>query len=332
MHPALYWQRTEGEAIQCELCPRGCILRGEGARGACHTRAVQGGGLVALGYGRLASAAVDPIEKKPLYHFNPGGRIFSIGGWGCNFACPFCQNWTISQQFDDAAEAVTPDEVAAAFRKGGSIGIAYTYNEPLINMEFVRACAERVKAAGGVNVLVTNGYVRPGPAADVLPLIAALNIDVKSMDDAFYRRQCRGTLAPVLAFVLQALAAGCLVELTNLVIPGLNDSDADLQTLARWIRTEAGRGVPLHLSAYRPQYKMNAPPTPVATLSRAYDICAAELDYVYLGNVAGSVGQDTLCPGCRAVLIARDGYSTRRVGLNGGVCARCGRPADVVGA
>lgn len=295
----------------------------------CGVRSYNGSVLTADGYGAVSSAQVDPIEKKPLYHFHPGRRIFSIGGWGCNFACTFCQNWTISQQVMTGGRHRTPDEIAATAASDGSIGVAYTYNEPLIGIEFVADCAKRVRAAGLANVLVTNGYVNAKPASELLPLIDALNIDIKSMEETFYKRQCRGRLQPVLEFCKQAALAGCHVEITNLIIPGLNDGESDFVKLAAWVADNLGIATPLHLSAYHPQYKSTAPPTSVETLLGAYAVCRKRLSYVYLGNVVSSAGQDTDCPQCGATLVQRRGYNVTVSGLREGACRKCGRIADL---
>lgn len=329
MNPAKFWHQTAGGAIQCELCPHHCVLRDQQA-GRCRIRTAADGTLHARGYGLLSGLHNDPIEKKPLYHFHPGSEIFSLGGWGCNLACGFCQNWTISQQVDLKARTYTPDTVVRSARAEQSIGIAYTYNEPLINIEFVHDCAGLARAAGLVNVLVTNGYIEEQPAAWLLPLIDALNIDIKSMEESFYTEQCRGALVPVLRFARQAVAAGCHVEVTNLLIPGLNDAEEQAGSLSRWIRDTLGKSVPLHLSAYRPEYKMTLPPTPVSVLKRAYARCRRDLDYVYMGNVSTEEGQNTLCPQCGAVWIKRHGYETRVTGLKGHACAHCGRTAEGV--
>ncbi|MBU4199048.1 MAG: AmmeMemoRadiSam system radical SAM enzyme [Verrucomicrobia bacterium] len=329
MRPAKFWHPAEAGKIQCELCPHHCILPDQQV-GRCGIRVAIEGQLQARGYGLISSRHNDPIEKKPLYHFHPGREIFSIGGWGCNLACQFCQNWTISQQVDGKAEIIIPESVVRSARAEASVGIAYTYNEPLINIEFVRDCAELARKAGLVNVLVTNGYLEEKPAEFLLPLIDALNIDIKSMDDAFYRKQCRGSLEPVLRFSRQAVAAGCHVEITNLLIPGLNDAEEQVGRLSRWIREHLGKSVPLHLSAYRPEYRMTLPPTPVVVLERAYKRCRCDLEYVYLGNMRTDEGQNTVCPQCGSIQISRSGYATRIMGLVGGACAKCGRKADVI--
>jgi pyruvate formate lyase activating enzyme len=331
MREAKYWHAEEDGHVRCDLCPHACRLA-EGRAGLCRVRQARGGRLFAAGYGLVSSAHVDPIEKKPLYHYRPGAAVFSVGGWGCNFACDFCQNWTISQAADLGGTPAAPETVVGEARRSGSPGIAYTYNEPLVGCEFVADCARLARDAGLFNVLVTNGYVQPGPAAALLPLIDALNVDVKSMDDAFYRAHCRARLEPVLAFCRQAVAAGRHVEITNLVIPGLNDGDAQVAALAEWVRDELGPAVPLHLSGYHPQYRLRVPATPAATLQRARAICRRALRYVYLGNVIAEEGCDTDCPGCGATLVRRRGYRAAVTGLRDGACAACGRAAEIVAA
>jgi pyruvate formate lyase activating enzyme len=329
MKTAKFWHKLENDRIECVLCPHNCKLS-EGKTGLCKVRSVHNGELSADGYGLISSVGVDPIEKKPLYHFHPGSEIFSFGGWGCNFACEFCQNWTISQQVKQGSRGYTVEQIVNEAVASGSIGIAYTYNEPIIGFEFVEDCAVLAKSKNLTNVLVTNGYIEPEPAAELLPLIDALNIDIKSIDDGFYRKKCRGTLGPVLDFAVQAVKAGCLVEITNLLIPTLNDDDKLIGDLARWIRNNLGENVPLHLSAYHPQYKLDIPTTSVATLEHAYSICRAELIYVYLGNVWSNTGCNTLCPKCGNTLIPRRGYDTKLVGIDHGACQKCNRKSDII--
>jgi len=329
MKEALFWHAADAGKIECGLCPHHCRLA-DGKHGLCGVRLAQAGKLYAAGYGLISSAHNDPIEKKPLYHFHPGKSIFSVGGWGCNFKCRFCQNWTISQQVDFNGSSVLPEKIVATARAEQSIGIAYTYNEPLINIEFVSECARLAREAGLVNVLVTNGYIEKEPAEFILPLIDALNIDIKSMDEEFYKKQCFASRQPVLEFSKQAVTTGCHVEITNLIIPGLNDADEQIKQLAKWIFANLGKKTPLHLSAYHPEFKMDRPPTPPETLARAYRLCKEKLPYVYMGNLFSDAGQNTLCPQCGNTLIIRRGYSVQRVGLKDSNCAKCGRPADVI--
>lgn len=328
MKRAEYGKRLEDGRVRCGLCPHGCALA-EGQTGRCGVRRAAGGVLEAAGYGRLSAAHLDPIEKKPLYHVHPGCRLYSIGLWGCNLSCRFCQNWQISQQADLSAPAVQPATVVAEARAQGAAGIAYTYNEPLVHFEFVRDCAAQARRAGLLNVLVTNGFVEEAPAAALLPLTDALNLDIKSLDESFYARQCGGALAPVLRFARQAAGAGRRLEITNLLIPGLNDSPEQVGRLAAWVAEHLGRRTPLHLSAYHPDYRMDLPSTSAAGLERAWTRARQDLDYVYVGNLPAAYGQDTRCPGCGETLVERRGYAARRTGLRGRACARCGRPADL---
>lgn len=327
---AAFQHKLRGGKVRCDLCPHHCVLA-EGDNGLCKARGVRGGELLALCYGVISSAALDPVEKKPLYHFYPGRMIYSIGGWGCNFECSFCQNWTISQQIDRKGRVYTPDHAVREAVRLTSIGIAYTYNEPLVGFEYVRDCAIQVRRAGLVNVLVTNGYVASEPAAELLPLIDALNIDIKSMADGFYRDTCHGRLEPVLRFAKQAVDTGCHVEITNLVIPGMNDQSASFEKLAGWICDNLGRKTPLHLSAYRPEYMLRVGATSPSLLEEGHDICRRYLDYVYIGNVRTDAGQNTGCPKCGKLLIERRGYLTKASGIKNGKCAICGRPVDAVG-
>ena len=323
MKTAFFWNRIDDGKVKCSLCPHGCVLA-EGVSGLCRSRKVVNGELVALGYGLISSAGLDPIEKKPLYHFRPGSDIFSIGGWGCDFSCSFCQNWNISQSITEDTQRYSPADIVKKALACNSTGIAYTYNEPLINLEFVKDCSLLAKREGLANVLVTNGYIESEPAVEILPLIDAINVDIKSMADSFYRKYCGARLKPVLDFAIQARESGCHLEITNLIIPGLNDNEDTLAELAVWIGDKLGRQTPLHLSAYHPQYKMNEPRTTVETLESAYDVCRKHLSYVYLGNVSSAVGRDTNCVSCGALLIARNGYSTEVHAIKNNVCCNCG--------
>lgn len=329
MKRAIYWHTDEDTGrVRCDLCPHRCLIR-EGHDGLCRARGVRAGALAALGYGIVSSLQVDPIEKKPLYHFFPGRSILSVGGWGCNFRCKFCQNWTISQQAPPAGgRSCTPEAIVEA--AADSIGIAYTYNEPFVAYEFVNDVVALAREHGLKNVMITNGYINPEPAAELLPGVDALNIDIKSMDPEFYTSQCGGKQDAVLQFAAQAHAMGCHVELTNLVIPSLNDSPDLFRRLADWICESLAPSVPLHLSAYRPCYELDIPATTREILLTAYEICTQSLDHVYLGNVLSNRGCDTTCPGCRARLIERRGFRARVTGLRDGTCASCGRSADVI--
>ena len=324
MKVAQYWVKSgDGEFVQCGLCPHGCRIA-PGASGRCRIRANRAGVLYAEGYGVISSSHVDPIEKKPLYNFCPGTDIFSIGGWGCNFSCSFCQNWSISQDFTAGKKVCAPADIVRAAMESGSGAIAYTYNEPLISMEFVLECASLASDRGLKNVAVTNGYVCEGAGRDAVDALDAFNVDIKSMDDAFYRRNCGGALAPILDFCRMIKQRGKHLEVTNLVIPGENDGEESIAALAQWVACELGRDVPVHFSAYRPEYKMENPATESGVMNRAYEVARKHLDYVYLGNVMTQHGQDSLCPQCGELLVERTGYMTKITGVRDGVCAQCG--------
>ena len=283
MKEALFYKKISETEVQCFLCPHLCRIK-EDKVGFCGVRIHKAGRLYGLNYGRVATVALDPIEKKPLYHFHPGEFILSAGTIGCNLSCLFCQNWSISKEVQTPTQPMTSGALIDRAKELGSFGIAYTYNEPFIWYEFVRQTAEVAKEAGLKNVLVTNGYVSLEPLRELLPFIDAANIDLKSIRDEFYRKVCSGTVAPVLE-TIKTMCAVCHVELTNLLIPTENDSDEELTALVDWVYNNVGRDVPLHFSRYFPCYKMTLPPTPVSTLKRAQRIAAKKLKHVYLGNV-----------------------------------------------
>jgi pyruvate formate lyase activating enzyme len=284
MKEALYYDKLDGQRVHCRLCPQECLIS-DGRRGGCGVRMNRKGVLCAETYGKTTSVALDPIEKKPLYRYHPGEYILSLGTKGCNLHCSFCQNWHISQDAPAVATRdITSAEIVKKARELGSFGIAYTYNEPFIWFEFVLETAKLARENGLENVLVTNGYVKTDPLDEMLPLINAMNIDLKSIDEAFYERFCKGKLKPVLDVIKRSVKA-CHVELTNLVIPTLNDSEEAISRLVDWVCDNAGPDTPLHFSRYFPCYKLDLPPTPVATLKMAEEIAGKKLKYVYLGNV-----------------------------------------------
>lgn len=324
---ARYYRKLDGGEVQCLLCPQACRLA-PGQAGRCRIRRNLEGRLEATGYGQLVSMAMDPIEKKPLYHFHPGSHILSTGPNGCNLSCQFCQNWEISQTEIPTA-MVSPAELVQAAKSHQSIGIAYTYTEPLIWFEYLIDTCRLAREQGLANVLVTNGYINPGPMEELLPLVDAMNIDLKSMDPGFYRQICGGELEPVLGTIGKAHGR-CLVELTNLVIPGLNDSAEQQAKLIDWVAS-LDPGIPLHLSRYFPQYKMRRPPTSEVTLIEFANRAREKLYYVYIGNIRLPDMADTRCPGCGQVLVNRQGYEVRMTGIGQGACRGCGRRADIVG-
>ncbi len=283
MKEALFYKETGNKTVQCFLCPHLCRI-GEGHTGFCGVRSNKAGKLYSINYGRVASVALDPIEKKPLYHFHRGEFILSAGTVGCNLSCLFCQNWSISKEVQSPTESITSRFLIDKAKQLGSFGIAYTYNEPFVWYEFVYETAKLAREEGLKNVLVTNGYVSPEPLEEILPFIDAANIDLKSIRDEFYKKVCSGRVAPVLETIKKSCKA-CHVELTNLIIPTLNDSTEDLSGLVDWIYENVGDSVPLHFSRYVPGDKMTLPPTPVATLKKAEEIAGSKLKSAYLGNV-----------------------------------------------
>lgn len=333
MKEALWWKPLEHHKVRCILCPNACIVL-PGRRGICQVRENRGGQLYALNYGQVTSICLDPIEKKPLFHFHPGSLVLSIGTYGCNFQCAFCQNWRISQERPSCTE-LTPEQlinICAAQKKRfpSTIGLAYTYNEPTVWYEFVKECAEQARANGFVNLLVTNGYIEREALEQLVPLIDAMNIDVKAWDEQFYRSLARGKLDPVRRAVEQAAGAGVWVEITYLVIPGENDKDEQIEGLATWL-SGISPVIPLHLSRYFPAYKYDKPPTPLATLERLRGIAREKLDYVYIGNAWQKGYADTLCPQCGEPLLERGALELERANLSQGVCPGCLRPADIIG-
>lgn len=324
---ASFWHRLDNGKVRCELCPNFCTIA-DGASGACRVRVNRGGTLVADAYGMVISLAIDPIEKKPLYHFHPSSRIVSTGPNGCNFRCGFCQNSEISQE-SAPSYPVSPEKLAEAASDGGSIGVAYTYTEPFVWFEYIRDAGTLVRDRGLVNVLVTNGYVNPKPLVEILPLIDAMNIDLKSIRPEFYRTVCCGDLSHVQR-TIETASARCHVELTNLVIPGYNDTDEDFRLLADWIAS-VNPSIPLHFSRYFPRYRFRTPQTSMETLERAYEIAREKLRYVYLGNVNHPGSSDTRCPKCGTTLIRRSFYTTTLTGIRNHVCAGCGEPVEAVG-
>ncbi|MDI6781547.1 MAG: AmmeMemoRadiSam system radical SAM enzyme, partial [bacterium] len=294
---AMYYTPKENDRVTCHICPRECVIN-EGKTGICRGRENHRGKLYAKTYGECSSIAMDPIEKKPLYHFYPGSKILSIGTVGCNLKCQFCQNWHISQASPGSVSTqnVSSEEIVKYAKKYNSIGVAYTYNEPFIWYEYVLDTAKMVKEAGLKNVLVTNGYVNEQPLLELLPYIDALNIDIKSIEDGFYQEVCGGVrLNPVLNTIRLAKKNGCWVELTNLVIPTLNDSFQQINNLISWILEEVGDSTPLHFSRYFPNYKMNLEPTPIATLKQIYHQASERLKYVYIGNAPEINMDNTRC-------------------------------------
>lgn len=331
---ARFYKAKDDGTVICFLCPQNCVIK-DGRRGGCGVRENRGGKLFTLIYGSVSSMAVDPIEKKPLFHFYPGSDIFSISTVGCNLHCQHCQNWHISQVSIESGltRDFSPEEIIKRVRKSGSKLIAYTYNEPFIWYEFVYDVAKLAHENGIMNVLVTNGYVMEEPLREIAPYIDAANVDVKSMRDEFYRKICKApSVEPVLQAVLVMREQGIHVELTYLIIPGLNDNEEEIREFALWVKENLGVDVPVHFSRFFPHYMLtNIPPTPTSTVARAWEIAKKEgLNYVYMGNIPGE-GEDTYCPSCNKKLIERYGFAVKKCNIKNGKCPYCGEKIAIVG-
>lgn len=326
MKEAMYYEKLKDGMVYCKLCPQGCRIK-NGKYGICRARKNQNGILVSDNYGKVTGIAMDPIEKKPLYHFYPGSYILSIGSFGCNLSCAFCQNWHISQQRDVEYRLIRPEElINIAEKQRGNIGIAYTYNEPSIWYEYMYDCAKIAKDRGLKNIMVTNGYINPEPLYNVLPYIDALNIDVKAFSDHYYKTLCGGRLASVINTV-EIASRLCHVELTTLIVTDENDNLGEIEELVKWVAS-IDKDIPLHFTRYFPNYKMKNPPTEINTLLNTYKIGKKYLNYVYIGNVGG-IDNNTYCPNCGNLLIKRDIY-VDIVGVGQDKkCSRCGKEIKV---
>jgi pyruvate formate lyase activating enzyme len=328
-HPAQWWHKLDDGRIQCDLCPRDCKLH-EGQRGLCFVRQRVGDAMVLTTYGRSSGFCIDPIEKKPLNHFYPGSSVFSFGTAGCNLACKFCQNWDISKsrEMDRLMDQASAERIAEVARETGCQSVAFTYNDPVIFAEYALDAADACHALGVKTVAVTAGYIHAEPRRVFFDKMDAANIDLKGFTESFYFQQTGAHLAPVLD-TLQYVQheTTCWLEITTLLIPGLNDSDAELQAMTRWIADHLGLDVPLHFTAFHPDYKLTSVErTPAATLQRARGIALANgLRHVYTGNVHDREGGTTHCADCRAPLIERDWHAVLRYDLDAeGGCRHCG--------
>jgi pyruvate formate lyase activating enzyme len=328
-HPGRWWHALPDGRIQCDLCPRDCRLH-EGQRGACFVRQRKDDAIVLTTYGRSSGFCIDPVEKKPLNHFYPGSSILSFGTAGCNLACKFCQNWDISKsrEMDTLMDAASPAAIADAAQAHGCRSVAFTYNDPVIFAEYAMDTADECRARGIASVAVTAGYIGTDARREFYAKMDAANVDLKGFTEEFYVKLCGARLAPVLE-TLQYLVreTGVWTEITTLLIPGKNDSTEELTAMCAWIARELGADVPLHFTAFHPDYKMtDLPRTPSATLTRAREIALrAGLRYVYTGNVHDRDGGTTHCPGCNAPLIVRDWHEILRYRLtDAGACPDCG--------
>jgi len=329
VRPTEFWHRLDDGRVQCDVCPRKCALH-EGQRGLCFVRGCEGGAIVLYTYGRSSGFCIDPIEKKPLNHFLPGTSVLSFGTAGCNLTCRFCQNWDMSKsrEMDTLAAEASPEGIAAAAARHGCRSVAYTYNDPVIFLEYACDTAEACRVLGIRNVAVTAGYISAGARERFFSQMDAANVDLKAFTETFYKRQCSASLAPVLE-TLEYLRAetSVWVELTTLLIPGHNDDEAEIARMTDWVVAHLGPDVPMHFTAFHPDYKMrDVPPTPAATLTRARRIAMEHgVRYAYTGNVEDSEGGSTYCHACGHLLIERDWYRLGRWGLTAeGCCEVCG--------
>lgn len=324
MKEALYYRKLEDKKVQCLLCPHQCIIS-PNKRGLCGVRENVEGILYTLVYGKVSSIALDPIEKKPLYHFYPGSSILSIGTVGCNFKCPFCQNWSISQVSpeDIYLEDIDEETLLNIALRNKSIGIAYTYNEPFIWYEFVLEVSKTFKKYGLKNVLVTNGFVEEEPFIEIASYIDAMNIDIKAIRESFYKNLCVGSLKSVQKIIELAYKKGIHIELTNLIITGYNDSKEEIIALIDYVAS-LDPNIPLHFTRYFPAYKFTAPPTSLEILKFAYEEARKKLNFVYIGNVLDPESSTTFCPSCKKPLIVREGYYIKKNIIKSKECPYCG--------
>ena len=334
---ALLWESIDEKRVRCSLCGHRCIIKPE-KRGLCNVRENRAGVLYTEVYGKLVARHIDPIEKKPLFHLCPGSRSYSIAAVGCNFKCDFCQNADIAQMPADRAGLImgqdaSPGEIVAEAEKAGCKNIAYTYTEPTVFFEFAYDTTRLASKRGLYNVFITNGYMTKEALELIAPFLDAANVDLKAFDDEFYKRYCGGRLQPVKDTLIRMKRAGVMVEVTTLIIPGLNDDPGLLKQLALFLAVELGRDTPWHISRFHPAYRLtDRGVTPEKTLKTARRIGVdAGLQYVYIGNVPGADGESTACPECGRIVVERVGYQVQGYAVDAGRCAFCGAVIPGVG-
>ena len=325
---ASWYKKLEEGRVECQLCPQACTVA-DAERGTCGVRENRGGTYVTLVHSLACSIHADPIEKKPLFHVMPGELALSYATAGCNIECKFCQNWEISQFRPEQVRSIylPPEALVEAAKRSKAKLTAATYSEPVIFWEYVRDAARAARKAGLAPTVVTNGYIQEKPLKEVLPLLRAVKVDLKSFREKFYREQLRGKLEPVLKALEIIRGADVWLEIVVLLIPTLNDSEAEVRDLSRWVKSNLGADVPVHFTRFHPTYRLtDLPPTPVKTLERAWNVARAEgLNYVYLGNLPTHPGENTYCPGCGEVLIRRLGFKILENRLTQGACPDCER-------
>ena len=326
---ALFYHKIDDEKVKCVLCPHNCIIN-NGKSGICKVRVNTKGILISENYGIVSSIGFDPIEKKPLYHFYPGTEILSVGSLGCNLQCAFCQNWQISQtsvsEFGRESSFYKPDKIIdLALSKENNTGIAYTYNEPIVFFEFMIDVAKKAKEHNLKNVMVTNGFINKEPLNELNKYIDAYSVDLKAFNNNFFTEYTKSKLEPVKESLLNIVKAGKHLEITTLVIPGLNDNPKEFEQMVKWIKENLGKDVVLHISKYYPTYKLNIEPTSVEKMLKLIKVASEYLNHVFLGNVVLPEGNNTYCPNCNEILINRSGYFTKLHSINkNGDCTNCG--------
>jgi pyruvate formate lyase activating enzyme len=323
---AKFFEKLPFKKIKCKLCPRECVID-DRERGYCGARENRGGTYYTLVHSRVCTAHVDPIEKKPLFHFRPGTMAFSVATAGCNVNCKMCQNWEISQVRPEQVPSnyLPPRDLAALARQYDCVSIAYTYSEPVVFYEYVKDGAEAGRAMGVRNVVITGGYIQQGPLNEWCKVVDAIKVDLKAFSEKFYKEVVNGELKPVLETLVTIREQGTWTEIVYLVIPTLNDGDQEFRALAKWVKSNLGPDVPVHFTRFHPEYLLtNLPPTPIESLERAKGIADAEgLHYVYIGNVPGHPAESTYCPRCRRVIIERLGYIIKQTHMKKGRCGYC---------
>jgi pyruvate formate lyase activating enzyme len=323
---ARYYTKLDGKKVQCELCPWRCIVE-PGRRGKCNVRENRNGKYISLVYGKIASHHNDNIEKKPFYHLLPGTMSFSVATAGCNVTCKFCQNWELAQRRPEDLRPVdfTPVEVVKYAKANGSASIAFTYNEPTIYTEFIVDTAKLAQEAGIKCVMISNGFINKAPLTDLCGVIDGYKVDLKSFSGDYYRDVVGGRLGPVLETLRTLKKKNVWTEIVYLTVPTLNDNESEVREMARWIHNNLGSEVPVHFSRFYPRYRLrNLPPTPIATLEKLRNISLDEgLKFVYLGNVPGHTGENTVCPSCGRLLLRRVGYTIYENHLKSGKCGFC---------
>ena len=323
--PARFWKKLENKSVECLLCPKRCKVE-DRERGFCGVRENRNGEYVTLVWGQPCAVHLDPIEKKPFFHFRPGSRAFSIATAGCNLECKCCQNWDISQAKPEDVDFrfMPPEEVVAA-AKDYDACVAFTYSEPIVFLEYCIDTAKAARKAGVAATMITGGSGEAEPMKEALKVLDAVKVDLKGFTESYYQRMCKGKLEPVLKTIEVIRASGVWLELVHLCVPGQNDSEAEIRALCRWVKGHLGADVPLHFTRFHPQYQMkNVPPTPNATLIRCRDIGMAEgLRFVYTGNVPGLEGEHTFCPKCGKAVVKRRGFELEGMHIKNGRCQFC---------